>query len=389
MQKTGNDQLLANARGMVLFSSLLLLSLLMAVGVGALVAIQSDYKITANLKQSVTVFYFAEAGIEWAKQQIAETVALPPRPPDRMESFSSGIFSVAFLSSTTVAPLTAKIVIRSTGASGKSAQVVQAQITKGYDLADAAIALRGEGGSVAFTNRSFLISGFDHDPITGGAVAGAKPRSAISVSRTELELQANAELAKLNTGNIFGAVAVSHSDLVPSDIVTRLADELCHASNAVVATIPVAGTLSLGGQIWGTQSAPELHCVEGLSEPGDTITTEGLFSGAGILVVRNAALIASGTFRWDGLIIVTGANVEFRVTGEDNKDIYGAIVINETSLGPTASESILTLQGAIRVLYSRAGFKRAADLLPTATIENLYPSLPATITQDYWRSLNP
>ncbi|MGB7947774.1 MAG: hypothetical protein WCH75_08845 [Candidatus Binatia bacterium] len=359
---------------------------------GAFVAIRSDYSITANLKQAIAVFYFAEAGIEWAKQQIAQSVIYPPRPTDRMESFSSGAFSVAFLSSTPVGPLAAKIVIRSTGVSGTFAQVVQAQITKAYDLADAAIVLRGEEGSVGFGNSSFLVSGFDHDPVTGGAATRTKPRSAISVSSAPLQLQANAELAQLGTGNVLvggSGTAISHSDLVPSDVVARLADDLCHASHAVPVTIPVAGTLSLGGQIWGTPSAPQLHCVEGLSGPGDIVVTEGLFSGAGILVVRNAALVANSTFRWEGLIIVTGANIEFRVTGEDNKDVYGAIIVNETTLNPAGSQPILTLQGAIKVLYSRSALNRAADLLPPSTVETLYASLPATITQDYWRSLNP
>jgi len=217
--------------------------------------------------------------------------------------------------------------------------------------------LRGEGGSVGFSNSSFLVSGFDHDPVTGGLATGTKPRSAISVSSPPLQLQANAELAKVATGNVLvggTGAAISHSDLAPSPIVASLADDLCRAPHALPVTIPITGTLSLGGQIWGTQSAPQLHCVEGLSGPGDIVMTEGLFSGAGILVVRNAALVANGTFRWDGLIIVTGANVGFRVTGEDNKDVYGAVIINETTLDAAAPQSILTLQGAIKVLYSRS-----------------------------------
>jgi hypothetical protein len=377
---------------MVLFSSLLLLSLLMAAGMGAFISIQNDYRITANLKQAVAVFYFAEAGIEWAKQQIGQTAIHPPKPEDRTQQFSSGTFSVAFLSSTLLTPLTAKIVIRSTGVSGPFAQVVQSQITKAYDLADAAIGLRGEGTGVGFTDNSFLVSGFDHDPVTGGVVAGAKLRSAISSSSTSLRLQANAELANLRTGSVIGSengAAVSHSDLVPSDRVTRLADDLCRAPHALTATIGVAGHLSLGGQTWGSPSAPQLHCIEGLSGPGDLVMTDGIFSGVGILVVRNAAFVANSTFRWEGLILVTGTDVGFRVVGEDNKEIYGAIMINETGLNPGTMQPILALQGAIKVLYSRSALGRAADLLPSSALEILYPSLPAMISQDYWRSINP
>jgi hypothetical protein len=51
--------------------------------------------------------------------------------------------------------------------------------------------------------------------------------------------------------------------------------------------------------------------------------------------------------------------------------------------------TVLQLQGAIKVLYSRAALIQAAGLLPTPILESVYPSLPSTITQDYWRSVNP
>jgi Tfp pilus assembly protein PilX len=107
-------KLICDKTGMVLLSSLLVVSVLMAAGMGAWIAIQNDYKITTNLRQATVVFYLADAGIEWAKQQINQAAIHPPRPADRVQSFSSGTFSVVYLSSTPVTPLTAKIVIRST-----------------------------------------------------------------------------------------------------------------------------------------------------------------------------------------------------------------------------------------------------------------------------------
>jgi Tfp pilus assembly protein PilX len=115
---------ICDKKGMVLFSSLLIVSLLMAAGMGAWIAIQNDYRITTNLRQGTAVFYLAEAGIAWGKQQVSQTAIHPPRPADHVQSFSSGTFSVAFLSSTLVTPLTAKVVIRSTGVSGPSSQTV-------------------------------------------------------------------------------------------------------------------------------------------------------------------------------------------------------------------------------------------------------------------------
>ncbi len=385
-------KLIFDKTGMVLFSSLLLVSLLMAAGMGAWIAIQNDYRITNNLRQGTTVFYLAEAGIEWAKQQINQAAIHPPRPTDRVQSFSSGIFSVAFLSSVPVTPLTAKIVIRSTGASGISSQTVQAQITKAYDLADGAIGLRGAETSVSLSSNSFLVSGFDSDPVTGAPVAGTKPRSAISTSSPALQAQIDAALSTLTSGSVIGGennAAISQSDLIPSPIITQFGDDLCRIPHVATTAIPGGGTLSLAGQSLGSRSAPQLHCVEGLSGSGASVKLGGNLSGVGILVVRNAELVADGAFRWEGLIIITGTGVGFRVVGEENKEVYGAVMINETGSVAATKPTILALQGAIKVFYSRSALDRVISLVPSATLDNVYASLPSTITQDYWRSINP
>ncbi len=386
-------KLFYDVRGMVLVSSLLLVSLLMAAGMGAWIAIQSDYKITTNLKQGTAVFYLAEAGIEWSKQQIRQTAIHPPRPADRVQGFSSGTFSVALLSSTPVTPLTAKMVIRSTGSVGLSSQTIQAQITKAYDLADAAIGLRGgdAGVNLSLNGDSLSISGVDSDPANGAPVAGARPRSAISTSSATLQAQIDAALPALKPGTLMGGEnnTVSRSDLIPSSILTQLGDDLCHAPHAVTMAIPVGGTLSVAGETWGSRSAPELHCIEGLSGPGDSVTFGGKFSGVGILVVQNAELVANSAFRWEGLIIVTGTAVGFRVVGEESKEVYGALMINETGSATAEISTILALQGAIKVFYSRSALDRVVGLLPSQVLEKAYASLPSTITQDYWRTVNP
>src|SRR5215510_9212917 len=151
---TAKRKLICDKTGMVLFSSLLVVSALMVAGMGAWIAIQNDYKITTNLRQATAAFYLADAGIEWAKQQIGQATVHPPKPADHVQSIFSGTFSVVYLSSTRITPLTAKIVIRSTGASRISSQTIQAQITKAYDLADAAIGLRGGVANVSFSGVS-------------------------------------------------------------------------------------------------------------------------------------------------------------------------------------------------------------------------------------------
>jgi len=379
-------------RGMVLYSSLLILSLLVAVGVGARVMLQSDFKLLANMRASMEAFYVADAGIEWSKDEIRKNFSHPPILPSRAQSFSSGNFSVSFLSPTAVTSLVARIVVRSTGAVGSSSQVVQAQVTKTYDLADGAVSLRGSANRVNFAGNPLLISGVDYDPATGQAVAGSKARPAISVPDEILQglveqgLSENQQSGNVGSGG--GTSAITESDFIPASAVVRFADGLCSSAQAVTAFVPSDGMLLLAGQTWGTRTSPQLRCIEGLAGPGDSVNLGGGVTGAGILVVRNADLIVSGSLQWEGLIVVTGSNVSFKVTGGESKEIYGSLMVNETGT-PGTGTAILDIQGSVRVLFSRPALNRVASLIPSSTLNATYSSLPSMISQEYWRTVTP
>jgi len=379
-------------RGMVLYSSLLILSLLVAVGVGARVMLQSDFKLLANMRASMEAFYVAEAGIEWSKDEIRKNFSHPPILPSRAQSFSSGNFSVSFLSPTAVTSLVARIVVRSTGAVGSSSQVVQAQVTKTYDLADGAVSLRGSANRVNFAGNPLLISGVDYDPATGQAVAGSKARPAISVPDEILQGLVEQGLSENqqsgNVGSSGGTSAIAESDFIPASAVVRFADGLCSSAQAVTALVPSDGMLLLAGQTWGTRTSPQLRCIEGLAGPGDSVNLGGGVTGAGILVVRNADLIVSGSLQWEGLIVVTGSNVSFKVTGGESKEIYGSLMVNETGT-PGTGTAILDIQGSVRVLFSRPALNRVASLIPASTLNATYSSLPSMISQEYWRTVTP
>jgi hypothetical protein len=76
MQYTPKD--LQTERGMVLISSLTLLSVLVVVGIGVGLMLQNDFRVLANLRTSSESFYFSVAGLEWGKSEIARTLTLPP-----------------------------------------------------------------------------------------------------------------------------------------------------------------------------------------------------------------------------------------------------------------------------------------------------------------------
>ena len=60
-------ELLNSERGMMLVVTLLVLSLLLGVGAGAIVSTQRNLKTSSNLKRGTQAFYLAEAGAVYAQ----------------------------------------------------------------------------------------------------------------------------------------------------------------------------------------------------------------------------------------------------------------------------------------------------------------------------------
>jgi hypothetical protein len=383
----------ANERGIVLYAALLILSLLMAIGVGAFISTQNNFKISSNLRGEQVAFYLAEAGIEWSKAEIGKATAHPPDSLEATRNFARGTFSVSTVNSILLSPLVAKSVVRSTGAFTRSSSVIQAQITKAYDLVDAALALRGNTARFNFTGDEFVISGMDYDPLTGATISGSNAYPGISVSEGALKRQIESELSSSQLENVTGTdrdgSRIGLSDFLPASSIARLADDLCSAPHAVVALIPSEGHLSVADQNWGNRASPQLRCIEGLSAEENSVHFNANFSGAGIMVVRNADLVLSGPYRWDGLIIVTGNNIALKVIGGDTKEIYGALMINEAGAYSESKPPSLDIQGTVRLLFSRFALENISPLVPMETMAGLYASLPFSITQNYWRIATP
>ena len=386
------SRILQTRQGMVLVSTLTLLSVLMVAGIGAWVMLQNDFRVLSNLRGGTEAFYFSVSGLEWAKSEIARATSFPPVPVNQSKSFSAGQFTVSFLSSTVTGPLAARITVHSTGISGVAQNALQAQLTKSYDLADAALVLRGNVADIFISpSEPIFISGADHDPTTGNPT-GAKSRNSVSTaddSARELVMQALGTPPR--EGVLYeGAdtAAAGTSSFLPSTLISQLANDFCALAGASVHTIPSSGGLTIENQTWGNRTAPQLHCIEGLSAAGDAATMVGNFTGAGILVVKNADLVLSGAFRWEGLVLVTGSDVSLKTTGTDTKDLLGAALVNETGI-PVAGRKILDIEGALRMLFSRQALSGVSSLISPAAANIAYESLPSVISQDYWRTVTP
>jgi hypothetical protein len=156
-----------------------------------------------------------------------------------------------------------------------------------------------------------------------------------------------------------------------------------------VLTIPTAGSLSVANDLWGSREVPELRCVNGLPGSGDSVVFGANIDGAGILVIRDAELILTSDFHWEGWVIISGGDVGFRVLGGDSKEILGALIIHESGNATGSGPATLDLQGSLGVRFSRPALNLAAPLVPLATLSASYPVLPFTLKQDYWRSISP
>jgi hypothetical protein len=383
---------LKNQYGLVLVSSLTILTVLLVIGIGVGIMLQNDYRVLANLRGGTEAFYVSVAGLEWSKYEIARTASFPPAPLDQTKNFVGGEFAVSFVSSNVVGPLAARVVVRSLGTIGSSSHLLQAQLTKTYDLADAAVGIRGNASRVNFSGNSVFISGVDHDPSTGNPVPGTQGRHAVSTSDDTLRGLVTQAIENSPQQGILDSASdvplIGTSNLVPSAVINQLASRLCSSPGVSVTAIPSDGSLILENQAWGTPASPQLRCIEGLPTSGDGVTLSGVITGAGILIVKDADLILTGSFRWEGLIITTGGEVGLKVIGSSNKEILGAVIVDESG-SPGSATAILDIQGNFRMLFSRQALGRAAGLVPTPVLNNIYPALPSVISQQYWRTVSP
>jgi len=104
---------------------------------------------------------------------------------------------------------------------------------------------------------------------------------------------------------------------------------------------------------WGTRDRPKVVYVKGNPDPASAISAlqiSGNARGYGILIVEDGEVWISGTFRWHGLIIVTGSRVAGGFLGGGGQIVYGSVIFNDMSHEPGQGKGFLT--GNARLRYS-------------------------------------
>jgi hypothetical protein len=388
---------LRDESGFTLASGMLMLVLLTGLGTYAITLTQVETTLAASVKTARQALYLADAGLERGRALVAASTAVPPLPAATTASLGGGTYAITFPH---IFPTTAafeyNVTVQAVGTQGTASKTLQAQVTKTFALADAALSIRGNEADSSFTGNAFAIDGRDYHHVTE-ALTGGVTYHGITVQSTARLNDVDGALTAQMKDNVIGlpgqgtTASIGVSAALPSSTITSLADALCNAAPAAQKiTIPLIGSYSPpNNAAWGTRATPKIHCVTGVGVPGTmSVDISGNFEGVGVLVVRDADLVASGAFHFEGLIIVTGDKVGFGLKGGGNKEIYGSIMINETDYdGPSYREDLI--QGASVVRYSQSALAMARQLTPSATLSSLLSTFPVSVQQRAWREVTP
>jgi len=251
--------------------------------------------------------------------------------------------------------------------------------------------LRGNIQAVNLSGNAIGLSGVDHDPATGQPTGVITDRPAVSTDSQMMSDMVRGQTAGLQAGSLqtdSGNSAVVPSGYLTAATLNQLVSHLCSTPGAVTLSIPSSDMVNLADQSWGTRTTPQLRCVEGFPGMGDGVAFSGNTQGAGILIVRNAEMILTGTFHWEGLIIVVGNDVTLRVPMSSSTTVAGSILVSETG-NPSPGALAVDVQGNFRSVFSRTALNRAAGLIAGNELGTLFGNLPASLKQDYWRTVSP
>lgn len=370
-------KLLTDQQGIVLVISLLILALLMGAGVGAMVSVQTDLRISSNLQTATKAFYIAEAGIERAKAEISDKgsidLVLVGFDGEKIATGDNGVLSfgasVSFAGGTYEVRVTdnmddtdiwddsdRKVYITSTGKFGGSTRVIRALVTKASLRFNAPVTIVDDKCRFHFSG-SALIDGHDKsydpqdqnkvDPGPGPDVHGLARTCTISNQDVFTPADKVNDIRGLDgdgdlTSDV-GSLKLSELQAVRSELIS-IADTTYH------------GDTDLSGKVTlGTRESPKITYVNGF------LTISEGATGVGILVVDNDFKV-TGNFTYEGIILVgicTACPGRVDIPSTGNVKIYGAIVLANPTSSHDEEARIENMAGNSTIYYSTYGIHLA------------------------------
>ena len=263
------------------------------------------------------------------------------------------------------------VVICSTGIVETAARVIEVELTVMPTLAFTSMPTRADGAlGIYGTNSSLnvdgkILDGHDYNVPSNFICSGAEGNVKVPTTNPAVAGVYAATNATIDPDNIDG-----HPPII-NGVSTNMSSEI-YWLQLLNALLPSAITYNNDG-IMGARTNPVVIVVAGNTSIAGTV------DGAGVLIIPgDATLRVSGTFHYEGLIILMGGgaidfDADLAVNG--TVDIYGAIICVGDNLD-------VNTKGSSRIKYSSQALANLANTI------NLPPQLPAHIDNTgSWREI--
>jgi hypothetical protein len=381
-QKSSRRLPIGNNKGMVMAIILMLVAVLVILGTTGVLTVTTDMKISSNYRENARALYNAEAGVEAVMAYLRSTPPSGGYPTSDADpaviqantncqspvcalisiTYPSGFTNTNFYGHTAgnstvyiygkdVTGVNKTYVFRMTGTGYNNAsRTIETYIRKKTTApqnADGAVAMYGGDPQVAFKvggGGGYAIDGHDYPvpasfPCTGGGC-----------TTTATALPAVPGLFTVMPPDTSGNVS-AHLGGVPTQTLGPSREEEFNIfADSVIASGSYQTTL-------GTRTSPAVTVIPN----GSTLNGNG--NGAGIIIVEDGGAVnISGTFTFEGLIILRGTG---RVFGAGTGNIFGSLVTvsHETKL--------IDLTGGINLFYSSAALANLANISALSKPERL------------------
>jgi len=401
-----------HAGGYVLATALLSVAVLFVAASSFLCLTLSEDQIASSDRDMILALNAAEAGVQRAIQNIKGAATLTGLLGNLAQSTGSTSFPNGESYSFTIANDPAEattpttdtngyLLITSVGRARNATRIIETVLfVPRLPGLPAAIYVPGAEGESTFAGTSFIVDGYDTDPVsetrTGGVTKLGVGAGSPAVRNTIYNALSNAERTRPvfdgTPGDYSGQPSLGLDSTLTSDTVQAMADRYGQsAAPQNTVSLSAGGSLNVGGthtyangagggptaandQAWGTRTSPsvfkisgitlaEYHANNGVAAP--TLNISGNFEGAGILILDGVYLNVSGDFRWEGIILVTGPKIGFSMGGGGHQKIFGAVLVNERAVDRCRDAICdeLILLGNPTIRYSQTAINNAARAL--------------------------
>lgn len=392
-------------------------------------------QISANLAAGTQARYLAEAGVEAAFDNLANTAdwdtalvgatcavgALAPNTTQGMAipglTVASGNYTVRVRNDcndgtlgvgSSDAVLTGvglelvgdatndtnnRLIVTSTGTIGNTTRTVKVVIRKvQIPTLNAALAFPGINADVDFSGSAFTIRGIDTamgsetTNGTGPNVLGISVGDAANEAVVEAGLannQQNSVSGKSDTdpnATATGAGTVGLDTTLTSATVADFVSALKGAADISLTANGSNFSISNMGSTCSTDPSGS-SCWGTTTDPkivylkgdsaGHGLDISGTSSGTGILIIESGTLDISGNFTWNGPIIVTGTGVKVRYHGGGNQAIWGGVIVNELS-NDGSTNLEADIAGNAKIFYSTEAISTVMNGLGGRKFMSLY-----------------